>query len=138
MARVIGRRHSGAGRRRAFQLLEVVLATSIFFLVSLFVLDLIPIAQWATARTESRLFAENQAFSQIERLRSGPFSALTLGEHSLASESYAGREFSGSYDVKEIPGTDPSLVLEVRVTVRWQEKGHWQEQAARSYLQKVR
>ena len=123
---------------RGFQLIEVIIACAIFFLVSLFVLNLLPTSQWAVAKAEYRLTAENLAYSKLEELRSGSFEDLTEGLHPLGSERHSGVDFTTQFEVSRITGADFDLVREVRVTVFWEDRGETRVVIAQSYINRIR
>lgn len=123
---------------RGFQLIEVIIAGFIFFLVSIFLLNLLPSSQWAVAKAEMRLTAENLAHSKLEELRTGPFSALALGPHTAPVHQQHGVDFETSFEVRVLADADPDLVKDVEVTVRWTDRRQPRELRARGYIGRLR
>ncbi|MCA9775835.1 MAG: hypothetical protein KC800_03930 [Candidatus Eremiobacteraeota bacterium] len=98
------------------------MATSLFFLVSIFFLTTLPSAQWAGRKAENRFFAESLLDSEVEKLRALPFGSLELGprEPSLAKTRTA--NFSVRIEISKLPGSDPELVKQASVVVKWTER----------------
>ncbi len=123
---------------RGFQLIEVIIAGAIFFMVCLFVLNLLPTSQWAVAQAEYRMTAENLAYSKLDELRAGSFELLQEGLHPVGSIRSSGVEFTSQFQVSAIPGADFDLVREVRVTVFWEVRGESRFVTAHSYINRIR
>lgn len=124
--------------RKGFQLIEVIIATAVFFLIALFLLNLLPTSQWAVAMAEHRLTAQNLASSKLEELRVGPFGNLAEGAHPPTEAEHDGVRFVTSYEVRRVPDADFDLVREVDVTVTWEVRGRTRQVRTRSYVSKVR
>lgn len=125
-------------RQPGFQLIEVIIAGLIFFLVSFFVLNLLPTSQWAVVKAETKMTAESLAYSTLETLRSGSFDNLTMGPHPPVSSTENGTSFETSFEVSGVAGSNDDLLRDVVVTVTWTEREVTRQVTARSYIGRIR
>lgn len=125
-------------RQRGFKLLEVMVATAIFFTVSIVFLNLLPAAFWATKKADNKMAAHAVAASKLEALRSGPFSDLTIGSPLREVQVRNGTEFSLTIEVEELAGRDPELLKNVVVTVSWNERSGPKEARVQTYITAVK
>lgn len=121
-----------------FQLIEIVVSGSIFFLLAIFVLNLMPTSQLATKKAESRLAAEGLAHSTLERLRGGSFDNLINGPIPNREEELNNVTFRISVSVNDIPDSNPDLIREVVVETVWDEPGGAKTVTASSYVSRIK
>lgn len=118
--------------------MEVIIATSLFFMVSLFLLTLLPGAQWAGRKADNRYFAESLIDAEMERLRGLPFSSLTPGPLTDTTSKANGVTFVVHTEISDIPGSDPDLLKEAKVVVMWTEREQDLKVEDSAYIPKVR
>jgi type II secretory pathway pseudopilin PulG len=121
-----------------FQLVEVIVASAIFFLIALFVLNLLPTSQLAVARAETKMNAETLAYSTLEELRGGAFTNLAPGTVTLPPQTVDNVEFVIHYEVAIIEDSDPDLVKSVSVVTTWTESGEEKSVKAYSHVTAVK
>ena len=119
-------------------LLEVIVATSLFLIVSLFLLTLIPSAQWASRKAENQLLAENILDSEIEKLRGEPYSQLIEGARPSTTITSNGTTFTVSTEVTHPTTVDPKFVKNVNVVVTWEDRNVEKSLRGSSYIGKLR
>lgn len=125
-------------RSRGFKLLEVMVATSIFFIVSIVFLNLLPASFWATKKADNVMTAHAVAASKLEALRSAPFSELVLGSTTQEAEVRNGTEFSLTIEIGEVSGRDPDLLKDVVVTLTWNERSGAKTARVQTYITAVK
>lgn len=121
-----------------FQLVEVIVAASVLFLMSFFLLNLLPTSQLAISKAERRLTAESIAYSLLEELRVAPFSSLITGAQQFEPERNGNVTFLRMVEITEIEGTDPNLVKQVNARVTWEEQGISGSVEASTYISSVK
>lgn len=99
--------------RRGLSLLETVVATFLFLLVVMLVVNLFPSSLFSLQQAELKQRAERLAQSRLNEVRVKKFSSLT--PTALAPED----EFTSRLDVLPYPGSNLKIL---RVTVEWTER----------------
>ena len=126
------------GRPSGLQLIEVVIAGFVFFLVSLFVLNLLPTSLWAVSKAETRMTAEAHAFSTLEQLRGQAFASHEIGDFSAPPRTVDGIELLTTYTVSEVEDSDPQLIKDIEVTVAWRVREQTHQVKAHTYVSRLR
>ncbi len=125
-------------RERGFKLLEVIVASAIFFTVSFLFINLLPASFWATRKADNLVTAHAAASSKLELLKSGPFQDLQVGGSFSEVQSFNGTKFTLTTDVSEVAGRDPQLLRRVVVTVNWSERSGPKEAVVETYITAVK
>lgn len=128
----------GKRSNKGFHLLEVIVASALFFMVSVFLLTLLPSTQWAGRKAENRLVAETFLNSEIENLRGMPFGLLVDGPRPVYQVRNREVDYQVTTEVGTEPGTDPSLVKRVVVRVSWEEGERTLEVEGQALIGKLR
>lgn len=124
--------------QKGVHLLEVIVASALFFLVSIFLLTLLPSSQWAGRKAENRLLAETYLDSEIENLRGKPFGELVDGPQPTYQVESRGVSYEVKTEIGTETGVDSAFVKRVEVTVTWQEGERTLRVQGRSLIGKLR
>lgn len=102
-------------------LAETVMATAFLATVMIVLLNLFPAAWLAIRHAEQRFAGHTLARSLAEEQVAGGFAqlALTAGTK-LPEQERAGVKMQPTLRIAEVPGSDPTLLRSVRVTVEWE------------------
>lgn len=101
--------------RRAFTLVENLLAFTLISLVLILLLNLFPSSMATVRKSEQRYQALTLADSLIEQQASRPFSKLVVGN--VLDEDR--QEYHLHTEIMALPGEDQAWLKNVRVTVSW-------------------
>ena len=125
-------------RARGFKLLEVMVATALFFTVAVLFLNLLPASFWATKKANNLHTSHMIMTSEFERLRHTAFGNLVAGTSEPESLRRNGTDFSFTVDIQNIPGRDPDLLKRVEIVVQWKEQSGDKKAQMTSYLTSVK
>lgn len=105
---------------RGLSLLETVVATFLFTLVVVLVMNLFPSSLFSLQQAELKQRAERLAQSRLNEQRARKFSSLVLNSSTpLTAEDWEGHKLKPVLEVLPHAGTDLKIL---RVTVTWEER----------------
>ncbi|HIB68775.1 MAG TPA: hypothetical protein EYO33_27715 [Phycisphaerales bacterium] len=108
--------------RRAFSVIEVIVAFGLLSIMVAIFFNLIPSSTLASLRAENRLSASNIAQNELETLRSGAFSDLAAANGRVRTERRGSTQFKVETQVEDIAGTRSDYIKLAKVKVTWAER----------------
>ena len=109
-------------KRRAFSLIEVLVAMTLLTLALLFLLPLLPQGLASQRKAQNRSIALQIALEELESTRRSP-SRPVVGREKIAPRALSGVVFEGSREIRPVSGFDPEDLLEIETEVHWTERG---------------
>lgn len=106
-------------RRRAFTLLETIMATMLLAGCMLLLFNLYPASALAVRRSQDRMQADAVGQSLLADVRAQPFSSLTLGTKTEPDVTIGNTIYHRQVEVFA-PNGDATLLKGIRVTVDWE------------------
>ena len=127
---------SRANRPRGIQLVEILVAGTIFIIIAVAFLNLLPAATWATKKSDNRLAALTLARSAAEEARQRAFADLV---DSVQEKRVNGTIFQVKTTFQDVPDASPEYLKEIIVELRWNESGGQEKELAfRTYLSRIK
>jgi Tfp pilus assembly protein PilV len=124
--------------QRGIQLVETLIAGTIFFVIAAVFLNLLPAAQWATKKSDNRLAALTIARSKAEEARQLPFADLTTTFPATETIRMNGTAFEVTTSIANVPTGDPALLKELKIELHWTESRSNKDYLFRTYLSRIK
>lgn len=118
----MGRISKNSRFRRAFSVIEVIVAFGLLSILVAIFFNLIPSSTLASMRAENRLSASNIAQNELESLRAAPYSGISARNGNVREEMRGPTRFRVETTVQDIPGSEPNHLKLAKVRVTWSEK----------------
>jgi Tfp pilus assembly protein PilV len=104
-------------------LIEIIFSVTLFCLIFMAMINILPLATFAIKRTEHRIRASALAQSVLEEKRAGPFSALDSQPVAAQQTDRDGTVYAIVYEAPAMdPGVDAQKLRRIVVTVTWKER----------------
>jgi Tfp pilus assembly protein PilV len=124
--------------KRGIQLVETLIAGTIFFVIAAVFLNLLPAAQWATKKSDNRLAALTIARSKTEVARQSPFADLDSTLPTTETTRVNGTQFEVTTSVAPVATANPDLLKELIVELQWNESKSRKDLVFRTYVSRVK
>lgn len=116
--------------------MELLVAGTIFIIIAVAFLNLLPAATWATKKSDNRLAALTLARSTAEEARQKAFADLVNSDQEMRVN---GTIFQVKTTFQDVPDASPDYLKEIIVDLRWNESGGQEKELSfRTYLSRIK